>query len=114
MKQTVVVPQLNLPYRDEQVVDKVIGKKRKSVKDCENVDFSKCGLAQAYPTLEDYFEEIYKQRNEQKSGGRLASPRAMAPVYMPKKALPRDPPPWEDGPSAADVHKAYKTTDRGR
>lgn len=114
MKQAVTVPQLALPYRDDQVVDKVVGKKRKSVKACEPIDFSQCQLAQRYPTLDDYFEEIYKQRMEQRSGGRLAHTAAIRPSQRIESVQKKESPPWEDGPSAADVNKTYKTTDRGR
>lgn len=114
MKQTVTVPQLTMSYRDDRMVDVVIGKKRKSVKDCEPLDFSQCPLAKAYPNYDDFLEEIHKQRTTQKAGGPLAHPRAIRPAQAVQTVKVKAEAPWEDGPSMADVKFAYKTTDRGR
>ncbi len=114
MKQAITVPQLTLPFRDEKVVDTVVGKKRKSVKDCEPVDFSECPLAQAYPNYDSFLEELYIERRRQRDGYGPAHPRAIKPAHGQLKVQKYDRPAWEDGPSVADVNKAYKTTDRGR
>lgn len=115
MKQVPTVPQLNLPYRDERVVDLILGRKRKSILDNETVDFSECQLAKEFPNIADYLEEMYMQRQRQKAGGPLAHPRAIRTMYVKSRAIVgKDPAPWEDGPSVGDVNRAYKTTDRGR
>ncbi len=114
MKQVPTVPQLNLPYRDEAVVDRVLGKKRKCVPDFDPIDFSECQLAKAFPNYVDFLEEIYIQRSRQKAGGSLAHPRALRPLHGQGKMQKYDAPPWADGPSVGDVNRAYKTTDRGR
>lgn len=114
MKQVPTVPQLTLPYRDEAVVDRIIGKKRKCVPDFDPIDFSECQLAKEFPNYIDFLEEIYIQRTRQKAGGPLAHPRAVRPSQPVKHIKTRDVPPWEAGPSVAQVNAAYKTTDRGR
>ena len=78
-KKVAIIEQLELPFRDPYRVDIIIGRKRKSVRDCEPIDFSECPLAKAYPDIADYLEEIHKQRTEQKSGGKLAHPRDLEP-----------------------------------
>jgi hypothetical protein len=120
MKQTIIVPQLEMKDRDPLRVDAIVGKKRKSVKDGEPIDFSECQLAKRYPDINDYLEEVHRQRIVQKSGGPLAHPRVIAPVHrraakhFNNTVLKKDPPPWEAGPTAADVRRAYETTHRGR
>jgi hypothetical protein len=116
VKKTLIVEQLQLPFRDPNKVDAVVGRKRKSIADWDHADLSQCPLAKAYPDFDDFFEEIHKQRMEQKAGGKLAHPRAIKPLkgLQAKKRKFKEMAPWEDGPSAADVNKAYKTTHRGR
>lgn len=110
MKPVAIIPQIDPPYRDSNVVDSIVGKKRKAI-DKGPIDFSKCQLAKAYPTFDDFLEEIHQQREAQKAGGPLMHQAARPPARNATvdRVLKRETPPWENGPSAADVHKAYGT-----
>lgn len=110
MKLVATIPQLKLPYREEQAVDGILGKRRKSAIKEGPIDFSQCQLAKRYPTIDDFLEEIHKQREAQKAGGPIAH-QAVWPPSQSKDITPkRDAPPWEDGPSAHDVRLAYRNT----
>lgn len=110
MKPVAIIAQLSLPFRDSNVVDSIVGKKRKSI-DKGPIDFSECQLARAYSTFDDLLEEIHHQREAQKAGGPLMHQAARPPARnaTTDRVLKREAPPWEDGPSAADVRKAYGT-----
>jgi hypothetical protein len=115
MKQVVIVPQLELPFRDPARVDAVLGNRRRSVSDCEPIDFSQCGLAKAYPDLTEFLGQIREARLEQKSGGKIAPWGCMKPRRRAVRTFTnkiRDVVPWESGPTAADVRRAYATKDR--
>lgn len=114
MKQTVVIPQLNLKDREPSRVDAIVGKKRKSILEDEPIDFSQCQLAKAYPNIADFLEEIYQQRMRQRAGGKLAHTAAIRPAQHVHSIGTKDPAPWEDGPSVSDARRAYETTHRGR
>jgi hypothetical protein len=110
MKPVAIIAQLSLPFREERAIDGILGKKRKSVNEGP-IDFSQCPLAKAYPTIPDLLHEIYESRMAQKAGGPLMHPAARPPTrnVQVDRILKREAPPWEDGPSAHDVHKAYVT-----
>lgn len=117
MKKVDVIPQLELPFRETSRVDVVLGKRRKSIRDNEPIDFSECPLAKAYPDIDDFLGQIREARIEQKTGGKLAPLGCMTPRRKPVRPFTnslKDPPPWEAGPTAADIRKAYETTHRGR
>lgn len=117
MIKVAIVEQLELPFRDSNKVDMIVGKKRRSVKDCEPIDFSECGLAQAYPDIQDFLGQIREARIEQKTGGKLAPLGVMKPRRRAVRTFTnkiKDVVPWETGPTAADVRRAYETTHKGR
>jgi hypothetical protein len=108
MKPVAIIAQLSLPFREERAIDGILGKKRKSVNEGP-IDFSQCPLAKAYPTIPDLLHEIYAQRMAQKAGGPLAHPICRPPSQRQDITPKKEPAPWEDGPSAHDVRKAYTT-----
>jgi len=117
MKKAAIIEQLELPFRDSNKVDGVLGRRRKSVHEGEPIDFSECGLAKAYPSITEFLGQIREARMEQRSGGKLAPLGVMKPRRHPVKPFSnkqREPAPWEAGPTAADVRRAYETTHRGR
>jgi hypothetical protein len=117
MKKTLIVEQLDLPFREASRVDAVLGRRRKSVGDCEPIDFSECQLAKRYPDITEFLGQIREARIEQKTGGKLASLGVMKPRRIPVRPFTnkvKDAAPWEAGPTAADVRRAYETTHRGR
>lgn len=117
MKKVAIIEQLELPFRETSKVDGILGRRRKSVHEGEPIDFSECGLAKAYPSITEFLGQIQEARMEQRSGGKLAPLGVMKPRRHPVKPFAnrlRDEAPWEDGPSAAEIRRAYETTHRGR
>lgn len=103
MKQALIIPRLDLRDRDPKIIDGIVGRRRKS----PSVDFSDCPLAKAYPDWEAFHVALAEERARQKAGGPVAHRAALPPPKGMNKLPPPGRGPWEDGPSAADVRRAY-------
>lgn len=109
MKQVLIPALMPMRDRDPRIVDSIVGPRRAKDEPKVNIDWSKCRLAKLYPTLDDLGAELAAERQAAKLEGRDALPVAKQPSRKPHHPQGQAAAPWDDGPSACDVRKAYST-----
>lgn len=87
-----------LQIKDVIEVDRVIGKKKPSIKAQKEIDWSECPLAKAYPNWDLFLEQLADERSQKT---RPPHPRAVAPFSGKCDEM-------EGGMSPGQVKRRYK------
>jgi hypothetical protein len=111
----VTIPHYEMPYRDPEKVDAVVGKKRVSPEDDETIDWASTPIGKKYPRWHNFLQAIAEEREAAAKENREAHPATRMKRHIRNDhILPPVPAPWDIGPSCGAVNAKYKTTDKGR